>query len=148
MKAPRILGNPTFIIVHTAKDVEYTITGFRTKNKDETSQLLLDVLETAGGRLVSELFVKSDTRNEKFLASKIRKQMAELMKELNSCDCHFIRCIKPNELKRPNIMSETMTLNQIRYLGVLDSLKVRKESYPMRRTFKMFYKQFADMGND
>lgn len=45
-------------------------------------------------------------------------------------------------------MWENMTLNQIRYLGVLDSLKVRKESYPMRRTFKMFYKDFADIGSD
>jgi myosin heavy subunit len=25
--------------------------------------------------------------------------MAELMKELNSCDVHFVRCIKPNDEK-------------------------------------------------
>lgn len=40
-----------------------------------------------------------------------------------------------------------MCLNQIRYLGVLDSLKIRKDSYPIRRTFKLFYKQFSDMNN-
>lgn len=37
--APKMPSNPTFIVVHTAKDVEYTIFGFRDKNKDEMSQL-------------------------------------------------------------------------------------------------------------
>lgn len=32
-------SKPTFILVHTAKDVEYNITGFREKNKDELSLL-------------------------------------------------------------------------------------------------------------
>lgn len=35
---------PTFIIQHTAKPVEYTILGFRDKNKDEVSVLLTDTL--------------------------------------------------------------------------------------------------------
>jgi myosin-5 len=61
--------------------------------------------------------------------------MVELMTELNSCDVHFVRCIKPNEEKQFNVISQNMTLKQIRYLGVLDSLKVRKESYPIRRNY-------------
>lgn len=66
--------------------------------------------------------------------------MSELMAELNSCDVHFVRCIKPNEEKKSNIVTQSMTLNQIRYLGVLDSLKVRKESYPIRRNYQLFFK--------
>lgn len=30
-------SDPSFILVHTAKDVCYTVTGFREKNKDEMS---------------------------------------------------------------------------------------------------------------
>ena len=37
--------------------------------------------------------------------------MQELMNELNSCDVHFIRCIKPNEEKQSNFISENLTLN-------------------------------------
>ena len=62
--------------------------------------------------------------------------MAELMRELNSCDVHFVRCLKPNEEKVANKFNEYMVINQIRYLGVLDSLRVRRESYPIRRSFK------------
>ena len=32
-------SNPSFIIKHTAKDVEYCIVGFRDKNKDELSSM-------------------------------------------------------------------------------------------------------------
>jgi myosin heavy subunit len=40
--------------------------------------------------------------------------MAELMKELNSCDVHFVRCIKPNEEKQANKFNEYTVINQIR----------------------------------
>ncbi len=36
-----MLHNPTFIINHTAKEVEYTVTNFRDKNKDELSNIIL-----------------------------------------------------------------------------------------------------------
>ena len=42
---------------------------------------------------------------DKFLASKIKKEMVELMNELTSCDVHFVRCIKPNEEKAFNLIS-------------------------------------------
>jgi len=36
--------------------------------------------------------------------------MVELMTELNSCDVHFVRCIKPNEEKQYAKISQNMTL--------------------------------------
>jgi myosin heavy subunit len=56
------------------------------------------------------MFSKSE-KGDKYIGTKIRKEMAELMKELNSCDVHFIRCLKPNELKKSNIFHQNMTLN-------------------------------------
>lgn len=38
-------------------------------------------------------------KGDKFLATKIKKEMTELMNKLNNCDVHFVRCIKPNEEK-------------------------------------------------
>lgn len=35
LRNPKMIAEPTFIIVHTAKDVEYNVIGFRMKNKDE-----------------------------------------------------------------------------------------------------------------
>lgn len=74
--------------------------------------------------------------------------MKELMGELNSCDVHFIRCIKPNEKKQKNYFVSGLALNQIRYLGVLDSIKVRKESYPIRIIYPNFLERFAELHPD
>jgi myosin heavy subunit len=108
---PKMPTNPTFTLIHTAKDVEYNVNGFRAKNRDETSVILLDAMSVSHSELVADLFVKSDIKSDKFLGTKIRKEMSELMKELNSCDVHFIRCIKPNEVKKCNIFHQSMTLN-------------------------------------
>lgn len=68
--------------------------------------------------------------------------MQSLMAELLSCECNFVRCIKPNESKKKNFWVPELALTQIRYLGILDSINVRRESLPVRRNFKKFYKKY------
>jgi len=43
-------------VVHTAKNVEYCINGFRMKNSDETSILLLETMGTSKNKLMLEMF--------------------------------------------------------------------------------------------
>lgn len=45
-----------FIIVHTAKDVEYSVTGFRIKNKDELSSDLEKVLKDSNSIGIANIF--------------------------------------------------------------------------------------------
>lgn len=63
------------------------------------------------------------------------------MEELERSEVHFIRCIKPNEEKVKDKLNEIYTLKQIRYLGVLETIKIRKSTFPYRKP----YKQFVDM---
>lgn len=69
--------------------------------------------------------------------------MDGLITELIRCDVHFIRCLKPNEEKEANNWNDSLCINQIRYLGVLESIKVRKEGYPIRRNYENFYKKYG-----
>lgn len=45
-----------FIIVHTAKDVEYNVTGFRIKNKDELASELEKALNSSTSPTISNIF--------------------------------------------------------------------------------------------
>lgn len=45
----------------------------------------------------SSTSLTNEKRHDKFISGKFRKQMKDLMSELNSCNVSFIRCIKPNE---------------------------------------------------
>lgn len=165
------LNKDGFIIVHTAKDVEYNILGFREKNKDELPKNIPEVFESSKNNYISSIYKNEDIEekseeeaknsntakreskfplllnqnNQKSLSFKFRLQMKELMNELKACECHFIRCIKPNEEKKPNIWNGGLVLQQIRYLGVLESIKVRKESFPIRRPYALFYQKYEDL---
>lgn len=171
LKIPKI-PRDTFIIIHTAKDVEYNIQGFRVKNKDELSNSLSNLMKTSSFKQVSEIFAviisgqkfaedeenieeikensvtASKKKSEKFLGAKFREQMKNLMTELNSCECHFVRCIKPNENKQKQFFVPLLALTQIRYLGVLESIKIRKESYPIRRIYHMFFEKYFELSEE
>jgi len=138
-----------FIVFHTAKDVDYKVTGFRVKNMDELRPELAACALTSTDPLISSLFVKSEEESAvkagKFLGPKFRKQMQSLMEELHSCDCHFLRCVKPNEDKAEWKLVPRLVLQQIQYLGVLDTIKVRRESYPVRKVFQSLYQRYEEL---
>ena len=60
--------------------------------------------------------------------------------ECEKCDLHFIRCLKPNDLKIKDFFAHAMTLQQITYMGVLESIKVKQENYPYRKKYEDFYR--------
>jgi len=90
---------------------------------------------------------KAKNPNDKYLGFKFRAEMQGLMDELTNCECNFIRCIKPNAEKIADHWIEELALKQIKYLGVLDSIKVRRESLPVRRKFINFYEKYQDLDN-
>ena len=78
----------------------------------------------------------------KTLLEQFENQMKSLMVELKKCDANFIRCIKPNEEKVKEHLRSHYVLKQIKYLGVLESVKIRKETFPFRKEFNNFWSQY------
>jgi myosin heavy subunit len=57
-------------------------------------------------------------------------------------DLHFIRCLKPNDDKVANVFHHAMTLQQITYMGVLESIRVKQENFPYRYKYEDFYRNY------
>jgi len=63
-------------------------------------------------------------------------------------ELHFIRCIKPRPKpdktgdKRPGLFVYTMTLQQITYMGVLESVELKQKNFPFRKKFQEFYAEY------
>eukprot|EP00298_Acanthocystis_sp_HF-20_P018013 c21878_g2_i1.p1 GENE.c21878_g2_i1~~c21878_g2_i1.p1 ORF type:complete len:955 (+),score=506.29 c21878_g2_i1:72-2867(+) len=55
---------------------------------------------------------------------------------------HFIRCIKPNSAKISNEFQGLMVLQQLRYSGVLEAVRIRKSGFPFRYLHKIFYQRY------
>lgn len=83
-----------FRILHSQCPVLYSITGFKLKNQDKINEEILVV--------VKRLFDNHKTQGGKTILSKFSKEIDDLTAELSSSAVHFIRCIKPNELKQPH----------------------------------------------
>lgn len=83
----------------------------------------------------------STNKIKRFLGSKFRSEMNELTRSLqDKSELYFIRCIKSNNTKSPGNFEGRVALEQIRYLGILDTIKMRKNSYSVR----IKYRQFLD----
>ncbi len=61
------------------------------------------------------------------------------------CSLHFIRCIKPNDFASDNMFVDSLVLLQIGYMGVLDSVKVRKLNFPHRMKYDRFYERYEEL---
>ena len=137
-----------FFICHTAKDVEYGINGFCTKNLDEFKLRMRDSVDSIKDELLQTMIGNNSGeerhKKEKFLGGKFRSDMDNLAKALGECVRHYIRCLKPNEAKKKNYFVPWFSLLQIKYMGVLDTIRVRQEGFPVIKTYLEWYLKFED----
>ena len=76
------------------------------------------------------------------LATRFQNQLAQLMSVLDQSHPHFVRCIKPNNTKQPDVLDVALTLQQLRYSGVLEAIQIRKGGYPVRRAHREFRQRY------
>ena len=147
-----------FILNHTANDVTYDTNGFCKKNSDEVSRPIIECIIGTSNEKINDIYQQKASPNdewvdylaekknkkESYIANLFKKNMEELMSELESCHCSFMRTIKPNEKKSSSIWCSSVVIKQIRYLGLLDSIEIRKKSYPFRYTFKEFCYKYLE----
>ncbi|RXW21018.1 hypothetical protein EST38_g4844 [Candolleomyces aberdarensis] len=80
---------------------------------------------------------KKPTQGSIFKASLIA-----LMETLSVTNVHYIRCIKPNEAKRPWEFQPQQVLGQLRACGVLETIRISCAGYPTRWTYAEFAERY------
>ena len=75
-----------------------------------------------------------------------RHQLDDLMSTLRATHPHYIKCIKPNTSKAPNVIMPSIVMEQLRYSGILEVVRIRREGYPTRTPFQDFYSMFEILG--
>jgi myosin heavy subunit len=79
------------------------------------------------------------------VSSRFTQQLDAMMSELAATSPQFIRCVKSNARQVPNEFDSTLVLHQLRYLGVLDAIRVRKVGYPVRREFEELVRDYIEL---
>lgn len=70
------------------------------------------------------------------------------MEELTKCQAHYIRCIKPNDFKKANSIDDQRMRHQVRYLGLLENVRVRRAGFSYRRPYFHFLWRYSFLTNE
>ncbi|CAJ1014094.1 putative Myosin head (motor domain) [Leishmania utingensis] len=147
-----------FIIKHYAGDVEYSTDGFVGRNKDRLGADVVEVLAKSQVDFLLEILTEvladglaavspstgagGARRAYTTAGFKIRQQAADLVRTLKQCTPHYVRTIKSNDAKRADFFDEARVLHQVKYLGLLENVRVRRAGYSYRQHFDKFLKRF------
>ncbi|XP_067343074.1 myosin-IIIa isoform X1 [Channa argus] len=76
------------------------------------------------------------------VASYFRYSLMDLLSKMVAGQPHFVRCIKPNNDRQANKFDREKVLVQLRYTGVLETAKIRRQGYSHRILFANFIKRY------
>ncbi|XP_062453531.1 unconventional myosin-Ia isoform X2 [Rhea pennata] len=132
-----------FRIHHYAGKVTYNVTGFIEKNTDLLFRDLSQAMWASRHPLLRSLFPEGDPQKVSLklpptAGSQFKASVATLMKNLYSKNPNYVRCIKPNETKTAMLFTPELVLAQIRYLGLLENVRVRRAGYAFRQLYGPF----------
>ncbi|KAK0133416.1 Unconventional myosin-Vb [Merluccius polli] len=151
------------------RNVQYECGGFLDKNKDTIFEEPINILRASQSELVAELFqqlppgdsesqsggtssslangsLRSGKRGHKehklTVGFQFRQSLQLLMGTLNSTTPHYVRCIKPNDLKEPFVFDPKRAVQQLRACGVLETIRISAAGYPSRWTYEEFFNRY------
>ena len=68
--------------------------------------------------------------------------MNALIKNLMSKEPFYVRCIKPNDSKSSTLFDDERVANQVRYMGLLENVQVRRAGFVYRRRYDQFLRRY------
>lgn len=129
-----------FGFTHYAGQVKYTVDNYCEKNKHHLRNEFIELLNFSDlAKEIQKITIKKssqlnsvkDTINTEF-----NSQLVKLVSLIKKTRPHYVRCIKPNDKNISNDYDLARTLEQLRYGGVLEAVKVSRAGFPIR-----FYKK-------
>ncbi|KAG1651263.1 Unconventional myosin-Ie [Nymphon striatum] len=136
-----------FIVHHFAGKVSYDVNGFCEKNRDVLFNDIIQTMQSSTNAFIRGLFpdnISGKIRTKPTTAgSKIKEQANKLVETLMKCYPHYIRCIKPNETKKPHDWEHNRVQHQVEYLGLKENIRVRRAGFAYRRSFDKFLQRFG-----
>ena len=137
----------------TSTQVRYTADGFVEKNMETLSNELRELGVNSTLNLTKAVFEcgQSESNGSSNRSSirgvsvgaQFRSSLQELVSDLDRTQPHYIRCIKPNLTKAPHIFMTGEVLKQLRYSGMMEAIRIRREGYALREEHESFYNRFS-----
>jgi len=156
--------NAHFAISHYAGIVSYNVTGWLEKNKDPVNDTVVEVMKSTS---TCELLVllwadhpgqpttapkeegkKKKKGGGKTVSSVYLVSLVDLMTTLYSCEPHFVRCLVPNNHKKPGDVEPPLIMHQLTCNGVLEGIRICMRGFPNRMQYPDFKLRYSCLGQE
>uniref|UniRef100_A0A4W6FSV2 Myosin IXB n=1 Tax=Lates calcarifer TaxID=8187 RepID=A0A4W6FSV2_LATCA len=120
-----------------------------TKQKQVIPKSLLDsrslkfiVSLTLHDRTTKSLLHLHKKKKPPSISAQFQTSLTKLLETLNRAEPFFIRCIRSNAEKKEMYLDEALVVQQLRYTGMLETVRIRRSGYGAKYTFQEFIEQF------
>ncbi|XP_061674276.1 unconventional myosin-Ih [Syngnathoides biaculeatus] len=134
-----------FRLLHYAGEVTYCVVGFLDKNNDLLYKNIKDLMCHSKNPIVRQSFscMEPDSRRRpETVATQFKSSLMKLTEILVAKDAWYIRCLKSNESRTPGQFDEALIRHQIKYLGLMQHLRVRRAGFAYRRKYEVFLQRY------
>ncbi|XP_055379065.1 unconventional myosin IC isoform X2 [Condylostylus longicornis] len=147
----KTMSREDFRLVHYAGDVTYNSAGFLDKNNDLLFRDLKETMINSKHKIINDCFGSKELNSKKrpeTAVTQFRNSLNNLMEILMCKEPSYIRCIKPNDLQTPGVFKDDLVLHQVKYLGLMENLRVRRAGFAYRRTYDMFLQRYKCLSKE
>lgn len=129
---------------HYAGDVIYNINGFLEKNRDTLYQDFKRLLFNSSDPIMSTMWpegkqdITKTTKRPPTAGTLFSKSMNDLVATLLKKEPFYVRCVKPNDIKSPQLFDDVRVQHQVCYLGLLENVRVRRAGFVHRQRYDKF----------
>jgi len=90
----------------------------------------------------------SKSKTKATVCGDFKRKLDSLIKTLRHTNTNFVRCIKASNPLTAGRFTAGLVLNQLRYTGMLDTLKIRRVGFPARTPHKKFWETYHVLDTD
>uniref|UniRef100_A0A8C6UC77 Myosin Ic, paralog b n=1 Tax=Neogobius melanostomus TaxID=47308 RepID=A0A8C6UC77_9GOBI len=129
-KTRKVMGRDEFRLLHYAGEVNY------------------NVMCMSENKILNQCFDReelSDKKRPETAATQFKASLAKLMEILMSKEPSYVRCIKPNDAKQAGRFDEVLIRHQVKYLGLMENLRVRRAGFSYRRHYEVFLRRYKSL---
>ncbi|KAK6638201.1 hypothetical protein RUM44_008629 [Polyplax serrata] len=141
----KVMRRDDFRLVHYAGEVIYNVQGFLDKNNDLLFRDSREVVIDSTNSISKTFFTNNEINTKKrpdTTINQFKKSLNDLTEILMSKEPSYIRCIKPNDFQRKDDFDFDLVKHQVKYLGLMENLRVRRAGYAYRRCYTDFFQRY------
>ncbi|XP_067311383.1 unconventional myosin-IXAa isoform X4 [Pseudorasbora parva] len=119
------------------------------KMKPSLPKHLLDVKSlkylsnlTLHDRITKSLLHLHKKKKPPSISAQFQASLNKLMETLGQSEPYFVKCIRSNAEKLPLRFNDALVLRQLRYTGMLETVRIRQSGYSIKYTFQDFARHF------